>query len=167
VSVAKGGEQEYRDIKAEYVRSHSIDGREICIAAMGRTPHREMARDLLDFTFLSDSHIPLQNIHFVGMALANGPCGSVLWEYVKQNWDAVYERLSVNSVALDWFVENSLSSFDELAIEKDIATFFAAKNIPGLAHPLQIARDNIKRNAAYSARAIPEVRQWLQQNGYL
>ncbi|KIW53349.1 hypothetical protein PV05_08929 [Exophiala xenobiotica] len=167
VSVEKGGEQEYQDVKAEYIENHSIDGREICIAAMGRTSHREMARDLLDFTFLSDRHIALQNIHFVGMALANGPCGSALWDYVKQNWETVYERLSVNSVALNWFIENSLSSFDEPAIEKDITAFFATRMIPDLAHPLRVARDNIKRNAAYTARAVPEVRQWLHQHEYL
>lgn len=167
IAVAKGGEQEYLDVKAEYFRNKSIDGREICIAAMGRTQSSAMARDFLDFTFLSEDHIPLQNIHFVAIALANGPRSSVLWEYIKENWDTIYKRLSSNSVALNLFIENGLSCFDDLAVESDIAKFFAARNISGIEHPLQVVSDNIKMNAAYQARAASEIRPWLQANGLL
>ncbi|KIW37598.1 uncharacterized protein PV06_10241 [Exophiala oligosperma] len=165
ISVAIGGEREYLDVKAEYIRNQSIDGREICIAAMGRTKITAMARDFLDFTFMSEDHIPLQNIHFVAIALANGPCSSVLWEYVKENWDTVYKRLSVNGVALNLFIESGLCCFDDLDVESDIAEFFAARNVPGIEHPLQVVSDNIKMNAAYKARAASEIRPWLQANG--
>ncbi|KIW12561.1 hypothetical protein PV08_09838 [Exophiala spinifera] len=167
ISVAKGGEEEYLDVKAEYIRNQSIDGREICIAAMGRTSISTMARDFLDFTFLSEDNIPLQNVHFVAIALANGPCSSVLWEYTKENWETVYKRLSTNSVALTLFIESGLSCFDELAVEKDIADFFAAQDIPGIENPLQVVSDHIKMNAAYKTRAASEIRPWLQANGLL
>ncbi|KIX95501.1 uncharacterized protein Z520_08621 [Fonsecaea multimorphosa CBS 102226] len=167
VSVVRGEEEEYHAIKAEYIRNNTIDGREICITAMGRTKIPAMARDFLDFTFLSEDHVTLQNIHFVGMALGNGSCAEVLWDYVKDNWDAVYARLRINSVVFEWFIDNALSSLDSLEVEYDIAQFFAAKDLPEIDHPVNIVRDSIKRNAAYKARAGPEVSQWLRENGLL
>ncbi|OAP60504.1 hypothetical protein AYL99_05506 [Fonsecaea erecta] len=167
VSVSRGEEEEYHAIKAEYLRNQTIDGREICIAAMGRTKIPAMARDFLDFTFLTEDHITLQNVHFVGMALGNGPCAEVLWEYVKENWNAVYERLRINSVVFEWFVDNALSSLDSLEVESEISQFFAAKGLLEMKHPIDIVRDSIRRNAAYKARAGAEVSQWLKENGFL
>ena len=167
ISVARGQEEDYFAVKSEYIRNHTIDGREICIAAMGRTKIPAMARDFLDFTFLSEDHVTRQNIHFVGMALGNGPCAEVLWEYVKENWDAVYERLRINSVVFEWFIDNAFCNLDNLDLERDIAQFFATKNLPETDHPINIVRDNIKRNAAYKNRAGPEVSQWLKENGFL
>lgn len=167
ISVSRGGEEEYQAVKAEYIRNRTIDGREICIAAMGRTKHAAMARDFLDFSFASDENVTLQNIHFVGMALGNGTCADVMWEYVKENWDMVYDRLQINNVALNWFIDNALGSLDEPSAERDIAEFFAAKGLPELDHSVDVVRDNIKKNAASKARVRQEVPQWLRENGFL
>ncbi|OAL35112.1 hypothetical protein AYO20_05589 [Fonsecaea nubica] len=167
VSVARGGEEAYRAVKAEYLRNETIDGRELCIAALGRTTLPALTRDYLDMTFRTEDHVTLQNIHFVGMAVGNGPCAEALWEYVKENWDAVYARLRINSIVFEWFVDNALSGLDSLALEADIARFFADKDLPEMAHPVAVVRDNIARNAAFKARVRPEVVQWLKENGLL
>ncbi|EXJ53365.1 uncharacterized protein A1O5_13405 [Cladophialophora psammophila CBS 110553] len=149
ISVARGGEEEYHAIKTEYSRNHTIDGREICIAAMGRTKLPAMARDFLDFTFLSDDHVTLQNIHFVGMALGNGPCVEVLWEYIKENWDRVYERLRINSVAFEWFIDNALRNLDNLEAAQVSRTHRCPQVLYAL-HPNRV--DGIERKGKDKAK---------------
>ncbi|KEF56834.1 uncharacterized protein A1O9_07024 [Exophiala aquamarina CBS 119918] len=164
VAVSQGDELEYKAVKAEYLKNRTIDGREICIAAMGKTGVPAMARDFLDMTFSSDAHVELQNIHFVGNALSNGPCGMELWKYVRSNWDNVYKRLSANNTALEWFIENSLCGIDDAEVGRDVVQFLEGKKIPELDRPMQIVRDSIEQNVARKGQLRLEVTQWLSEN---
>jgi len=164
IAVSKGGEQEYQAVKAEYLKNRTIDGREICIAAMGKTGVRAMARDFLDLTFSSDVHVQLQNIHLVGMALGKGPCSMELWNYVKANWDLVYTRLRANNTALEWFFENSLCGFDDAEVGLDISQLLEGKKIPELDRPIQVVMDSIEQNVSRKGQVVLELRKGLAED---
>ncbi|KAK6005847.1 hypothetical protein QM012_007489 [Aureobasidium pullulans] len=161
LAVLYGGEDEYNAMKAEYLSNCTIDGKEICIAALGRTKLPNLARDLLDFAF-REHRVPLQNLHFVGMAVSNGLCAPELWSYVKQNWDLVWQTLKVNNYALSWFLENSLCGSDDLSIERDIAAFFSDKDVPQIEEVLEIVKGSIRRNAAFKTRARSEIIDYFE-----
>ena len=61
ISVNEGGQSAYAAIKNEYLSTKSIDGREICLQAMGRVQSTELARDFLNFQF--GEHVAVQDAH--------------------------------------------------------------------------------------------------------
>lgn len=165
-AVVGGHGNEYEAVKQEYLKTSSIDGKEICLNAMGRSTDPIIIHNLLDFIF--SDQVPLQNVHVATGALgSNGASRYLLWEYMKANWTAIHARLSMNEVVLNWTIQHGLCHFSDLQVEEDIARFFADKDIQAFASGLRVIKDSIKRNASYKTRDETELGQWLQNRGYI
>lgn len=97
--MAEGGKEAYEAVKNEYINTTSIDGKEICLQALGRVQTTELINDFLDFQF-SDK-VKVQDMHSGSVALAANPqARDTLWRYIKDRWDKVHGKLSGNSVVL-------------------------------------------------------------------
>ncbi|KAJ5134097.1 hypothetical protein N7526_005462 [Penicillium atrosanguineum] len=165
LNVSEGGRKEYNAVKEEYLRTDSVDGKEICLAAMGRTKEPALVQDYLDFVF-SDK-VAIQDAHSGAVSLAaNSKMRHLLWEYIKTNWASVEAHLSSNNVVFERFVRMGLSKFADHKIGEDIASFFNSKNTGAYARALVIVSDNIQTNASYKERDQALVLEWLQAHGY-
>lgn len=165
VNVSEGGRKEYDAVKNEYLRTDSVDGKEICLSALGRTKDAALVTDYLDFVF-SDK-VAIQDIHSGAVSLAaNSKVRHLLWQYIKDNWAAVETRLSSNNVVFERFVRMGLSKFADHQISDDIAAFFKDKDTGAYDRALVIVSDNIRTNASYKAREEALVLEWLQTHGY-
>ena len=165
LNVSEGGRKEYDAVKEEYLRTDSVDGKEICLAAMGRTKDPALVKDYLDFVF-SDK-VAIQDIHSGAVALAaNSKVRHLLWEYIKTNWASVEARLSSNNVVFERFIRMGLSKFADHQIGDDIAAFFQGKNTGAYERALVIVSDNIRTNASYKERDEALALEWLQSHGY-
>ncbi|KAJ5044098.1 hypothetical protein NUH16_000895 [Penicillium rubens] len=165
VNVSEGGRKEYDAVKEEYIRTDSVDGKEICLSALGRTKDAALVKDYLDFVF-SDK-VAIQDIHSGAVSLAaNSKVRHLLWQYIKDNWTAVETRLSFNNVVFERFVRMGLSKFADHQISDEIATFFKDKETGAYDRALVIVSDNIRTNASYKEREEALVLEWLQAHGY-
>lgn len=165
IVVAEGGKEPYEAIKAEYLSTTSIDGKEICLQALGRVHTPELASDFVQFLF-SDK-VAIQDKHSGAASLAANPKARLgLWEVIKANWDAVYAMLSGNMVVLDRFLKLSLSKFADHAVERDIAKFFEGKDNRGYDRGLGVVADTIRGNANYKERDGKVILEWLKAHGY-
>ncbi|KAJ9288246.1 hypothetical protein DTO280E4_6045 [Paecilomyces variotii] len=165
INVREGGREEYEAVKEEYLRTDSVDGKEICLASLGRTKNPELVKDYLDFVF-SDK-VPVQDIHNGAVSLAaNSEVRHLLWDYMKSNWDAVAQRLSANNVVFERFVRMGLSKFADAAIGEDIKSFFKDKDTSAYERALVIVSDTIRTNSRYRERDEKLALQWLQAHGY-
>lgn len=165
VVVSEGGTQDYVSVKEEYLRTDSVDGKEICLGALGRTKISELVRDYLDFVF-SDK-VAIQDIHNGAVSLAsNSSTRHLLWEYMKAHWDMVESRLSTNNVVFERFVRMGLSKFADHTIEADISAFFQDKDTSAYDRALVIVADSIRTNLHYKDRDEGLVLEWLQVHGY-
>lgn len=152
-------------MKEEYFKTDSIDGKEICLAALGRTKNPELVNDYLDFVF-SDK-VAVQDVHNGAASLAaNSKVRGLLWEYIKDNWSAVETRLSANNVVFERFVRIGLSKFADHSIADDIASFFQNKDTSAYDRALVIVSDSIRTNARYKERDEKLVLEWLAAHGY-
>ena len=143
----------------------SIDGKEICLQALGRVEKAELASDFLQFLF-SDA-VAIQDKHSGAASLAFNPKARLgLWEFIKNNWDAVYGRLSGNPVVLDRFLKLSLSKFASHEVERDIAQFFEGKDNRAYDRGLGVIADTIRGNADYKERDGKLIVEWLKAHGY-
>ena len=164
-NVAEGGKSAYDSVKHEYLNNTSIDGKEICLQSLGRVQTTDLVKDFLNFQF-SDK-VAIQDMHTGSIALAANPKARyTLWEYVKENWEKVHEKLSGNSVVLDRYLKSTLQKFASQKIEKDITEFFKDKNTKGYDRGLVQVSDTVRANANYKERDEKLVLEWLQAHGY-
>ena len=50
MNISHGGRTEYGAVKEAYLRTETVDGKEIYLAALGHTKHPDLVKDYLDFT---------------------------------------------------------------------------------------------------------------------
>ncbi|KAI9657062.1 MAG: hypothetical protein M1821_003228 [Bathelium mastoideum] len=164
-AVREGGTDAYDAVVQEYLSTTSIDGKEAALHSLGRVQTGELARRYLDFLF-SDAVAP-QDVHSGGSALAaNAKTRLVQWEWIKEHWTLIRQRLGGNMVVLDRFVRLTLRKFADEAVAKDIEAFFADKDNSGYDRTLGVVADTIQGNAAYRERDRELVREWLEVKGY-
>ncbi|KAL4886368.1 peptidase family M1-domain-containing protein [Aspergillus karnatakaensis] len=165
IAVLEGTRTEYDSVKDEYLKTDTVDGKEICLAALGRTKDAALVDDYLDFVF-SDK-VAIQDVHNGAVSLAaNSKVRHLLWEYLKRNWDSVETRLSANNVVFERFVRMGLSKFADHSIGADIVSFFQDKDTSAYDRALVIVADSIRTNASYKERDEKQVLQWLEAHGY-
>ncbi|KAL4737078.1 peptidase family M1-domain-containing protein [Aspergillus similis] len=165
IAVSEGTRAEYDSVKDEYLKTDSVDGKEICLGALGRTKDAALVNEYLEFVF-SDK-VAIQDVHNGAVSLAaNSKVRHLLWEYMKKNWDSVEARLSANNVVFERFVRMGLSKFADHSVGADIAAFFQDKDTTAYDRALVIVADSIRTNANYKERDEKQVLKWLKEHGY-
>ena len=165
INVAEGGAEAYKAVKEEYLNTTSIDGQEICLQALGQVQSPELVKNFLDFQF--SDNVKVQDTHSGSIALAaNSKARDILWQFIKDNWDALCTKLAGNSVILDRYVRTSLEKFASYEKEKDIMNFFKDKDTSGFDHGLVQVSDTIRGNANYKERDKALVLEWLEAHDY-
>ncbi|KIX08936.1 uncharacterized protein Z518_00014 [Rhinocladiella mackenziei CBS 650.93] len=165
LAVANGGQEEYDTVKAEFKRTTSVDGKEICISALGRSKNPDHAWDLL--VFVTSEDVPPQDAHGGIVAVsANNETRGVAWEFTKTKWERVSKRLAVTNVVIDRWIKMGLPKFSDTAIRDDITEFFKDKDTGAFSRSLVIVSDTITGNANYKQRDEAQLLEWLKTHGY-
>lgn len=163
IAIAKGGQEEFDAVMKEYHSTTTVDGREICLASLGRVHQPELIQQVLDF-MLSDK-VKVQDKHTPAISLSNNHrARHAVWEFIKKNWDTIYAQLSGNMVVLDRFLKNSLNKFSSRAVMEDIEEFFKDKDNHGYDKGLVVIRDSITGNANWVERDAKIVKEWLKEH---
>ena len=164
ISIKFGGKEAYEAVQNEYLTTTSLDGKEITLQSMGQVQTADLAKDYLSFGF---SKVATQDLHSVGVSLANNSkVRETVWQYTKENWPMVREKLGGNMVVLERFLRTCLQKYASFEIEKDIEEFFTGKDNNGYDRGLAVVSDTIKGNAKYRERDMEVVREWLKAHGY-
>ena len=165
IAISEGGRKEYEAVKQEYLNSTSADGKDIGLHSLGSVQTVELVDDFMDFQ-ISDQ-VAMQDMHTGAISLAQNPkAQNALWQYIKEHWEAVHQKLSGNSVVLDRYVKTSLSKFSSHEIEQDIAAFFKDKDTKGYDRGLVQVSDTVRGNANYKERDEQLILEWLKAHGY-
>jgi len=165
--VTQGGQAAYDAVKTEYSTTSSIDGKEICLQALGRVQTPELAAEFLAFLF--SPAVAVQDKHSGALAMAtNSKVRYELWRFVRDRWDdVVFPILSGNMVVLERFLRMGLIKFASLEVADEIKGFFAGKDCRGFDRGLGVVDDTVRGQALYRMRDEAVVREWLGANGYL
>ncbi|KPI37465.1 Alanine/arginine aminopeptidase [Cyphellophora attinorum] len=165
MAVANGGKYEWNTVKDEYLKTKSVDGKEICLVALGRSKDKQLVGELLEFA-MTDK-VPPQDAHSAIVAVAaNNENRLVGWEFTRDQWDRVSKKLGVSNIVLDRWIKMGFTSFADEAVAEDIANFFKDKDTTAFARSLVIISDSIAANAAYKNRDEAVLLEWLKANGY-
>lgn len=165
IGVAEGGQEAFDAVTNEYLSTTTIDGREICLASLGRAREPEVVSQVLDF-MLSDK-VKVQDKHTPAIALSNNSDARyALWSFIRENWETISKQMSGNLVVLDRFVKNSLNKFASHQTLDEMEKFFADKDTAGYDKGLAAIKDTVSGNAAYVERDGENVLAWLKEHGY-
>jgi len=165
LAIANGGQEEYDAMKAEFKKTTTVDGKEICIQALGRSKNPDLAWDLLEFVISEE--VPAQDSHGGIVAVSNNnETRTVAWEFTKKNWERVEKRLGGTGIVIDRWIKMGLPKFSDIAIRDDIAEFFKDKNTAAFNRSLVIVSDAITGNANYKQRDEEQLLEWLKAHGY-
>ncbi|RPA99973.1 hypothetical protein L873DRAFT_1835141 [Choiromyces venosus 120613-1] len=163
IVIAEGGQEEYDAVLNEYLSTSAVDGKEICLSALGRVRKPELIQQFLEL-MLSDK-VKTQDKHTPAISLSNNAhARHALWEFIKKNWETIYKQLSGNMVVLDRFLKNSLNKFASLDVKEDIEKFFADKDTHGYEKGLALISDSIKGNANWVQRDQEAVGKWVKEH---
>lgn len=165
MNVANGGPSEYNAVKQEYLKSTSVNDKEACLQALGRTKDPKLAQDLLELVTSED--VPTQDAHQGPSAVsANNKTRVEVWKFTKTQWKRLNDRLAVNNICMDRWMKMGLNSYSDHSIEKEISEFFKDKDTRAYDRSLVVISDTIKGNANYKERDEKLVMEWLQVHGY-
>ncbi|KAF8246649.1 hypothetical protein K440DRAFT_655076 [Wilcoxina mikolae CBS 423.85] len=165
IAVAEGGQEALDAILKEYTSTKTVDGREICLASLGRAREPAVIKQVLAF-MLSDK-VKVQDKHTPAISLSNNSSARhALWEFIQENWEEIYRQMSGNMVVLDRFLKNSLNKFSSRKTLEEIQKFFEGKDNTGYDKGLGTVKDSIEGNAGYVERDGEKVREWLKAHGY-
>jgi aminopeptidase N len=166
IAVKEGGEQAFKAVQNEYLNTTSIDGKEICLQALGRVQTPELAQEFLSFIF-SDK-VAMQDKHSGTIALSNNSKVRIeVWKFVRDHWeDKIFPTLSGNMVVLERFLRFGLNKFADDKVASEIADFFKGKDTRGYDKGVAVIDDTIRSHAKYRARDEGVVREWLKANRY-
>jgi len=163
--VANGGQEEYSAVKAEFKKAISVDIKETCIQAMGRSKSAESANDLLNF--VTSEEVAIQDAHGgIAAIAANNETRHVAWEWTRAQWDRVMKTLGVSNIVLDRWIKMGLGSFSDRKTGEDISEFFKDKDTRAFARSLVVVSDTIQGNANYKERDEKTLLEWLRAHDY-
>jgi len=165
LAVANGSQEEYDTMKAEFSKTTTVDGKEMCIQALGRSKNPEHAWDLLEFVISED--VSAQDAHGGVVAVsANNETRTVAWDFTKKRWDRIEERFGGTGIVIDRWVKMGLPKYSDTAIRDDIRDFFKDKNTAKFNRSLVVVSDTITGNASYKQRDEAQLLEWLKAHKY-
>ena len=166
IAIREMGEPAYKAVQEEYIKTTSVDGKETCLLALGKVQSTALAEDFLNFQYTDK--VAVQDMHTGAVSLASNPkVRAVLWDYIKQHWDTVHQKLSKNPVVLDRYLKTTLTKFASQQIEEDIAAFFKDKDTKSYDRGLVQISDSVQANASYKERDEEIVLEWLKAHDYV
>lgn len=165
IAVKYGGREAYEAVLNEYINTTSVDGKEITLASLGRIQDPKLAKEYLDWSM--SGAVATQDVHSPARAVTlNSKVRPVVWEFIKENWPMLREKLGGNMVVLERYLRMSLNKFSSLEVESDIQKFFADKDNTGYDRGLAVVSDTIKGSARYKENDLETIREWLTAHGY-
>ncbi|KAL2157238.1 hypothetical protein VTH06DRAFT_6278 [Thermothelomyces fergusii] len=161
-------------LKNEWFTTPAIDGKEICLQALGHTADESLVKDvILPFLFnksppaAAADAVTTADMHILAGVLAgNRVARPLLWAYLRDHWDQLDAKLGGNPILVDRMVKVSLPKFSDLETLAEIERFFAGIDTKGFDRTLEQVKDSIRARAAYKARDTEGIRGWLVANGY-
>ncbi|KAF7188227.1 Aminopeptidase 1 [Pseudocercospora fuligena] len=150
-----------------YSTTHSPHERESIAKAMGQTSEFDSARELLHSIF-SNQIFAAQDLETFAVEMAeNSAVPGVVWDFIKEEWELVCDRLAGSMAIFEPFLRSCLQTLTSIEDAEELEEFFSDKDTLGYQRGLTVALDFIRANARFKERAGEEVREWLRSNGFI
>lgn len=166
ISDPNATEEDFKFVYDTIKSSKALDSNEIALTALGTATNPELIQKALGL--ILDPEIPIMDVSFVSISLSsNKKARWAFWNYLKDNYDAIYTRLNANRIVFDRFIKFTLGRFASDEAYEEIKTFFAEKNTYGFERSIDQVLDSIRTNSSWVSRDKDDVSEWLSAHNYV
>ena len=160
-------------LKSLWFSTSSIDGKDICLSALGHTRDTKLLEsEILPFLFNisppapPSNSVPSGDMHMLASSLAaNSVARTMQWDFMRQNWPDVEKKMA-NPVVLDRFIKLSLQQFTKESAVDEMVDFFEDKDTSAYARTLETVKDKVRARSRFRVREEKELLKWLKAQGY-
>ncbi|CAM9020297.1 unnamed protein product [Wickerhamomyces anomalus] len=166
ISDPNATDEDFKFVYDTIKNSKALDSNEIALTALGTVTNPDLIQKALNL--ILDPEIPIMDVSFISISLSsNKKARWAFWNYLKENYDAIYNRLNANRIVFDRFIKFTLGKFSSDEAYEEIKSFFASKNTYGFERSIDQVLDGIKTNSSWVSRDKDDVREWLNTHGYI
>lgn len=159
-------EEEFDFVYNTIKTSKTVDGVELALGALGTATNPKLIQKALGL--ILDPSIKIMDVSFVVIPLSSNPKARwAYWNYIKENYDAIYTRLNANRIVFDRFIKYTLGKFSSDEAYEDIKSFFADKDTKSFERSVDQVLDGIKTGSAWVSRDKEDVKEWLSTHKYI
>ncbi|XP_029018909.1 endoplasmic reticulum aminopeptidase 2 [Betta splendens] len=147
-----------------YNISLSAAQKEKILFALTRSRDADKLQRLLELG-LEGKVIRLQDLSSVILMVSRNPQGHHLaWNFVKENWDSLVQRLQLGSFCMRNIIIGTTGQFSFPEELTEVQSFFhSIKEQVSQLRAAQLALDNVKKNVRWVKRNLEPLRNWLTE----
>ncbi|GES62400.1 aminopeptidase 2 [Aspergillus terreus] len=166
IVLKNGGAKEYDVVLDRFRNAPTSDEKTTALRCLGAAEDPALIQRTLDLA--SGDEVKNQDIYMPLGGLRGHTAGiDARWTWMKNNWDALYQRLPPGLGMLGTVVQLSTASFCTEAQLRDVETFFASKDTKGFDRAVEQSLDAIRAKINWVKRDGADVESWLKANKYL
>jgi aminopeptidase N len=161
-ALRQGGMPEFELLKKLYKDADSSLEESLVLGAMGASKDPAVIKSALDFN-MTDAVRKQDGAAIVGSAAGSRAGKRVVWDWVRENWDAVEGKFGGGGVSsgLTRIIGASCSGLASEADAADIEAFYLPKKIEGAERTVSQAAEAVRARAARVDRDAEKVGKWL------
>ncbi|TQB73341.1 Aminopeptidase 2 mitochondrial [Monascus purpureus] len=165
IILQNGGEKEYDVVLDRFRNAATSDESTTALRCLGAAKDAALIKRTLDLA--SSNEVRNQDIYMPLSGLRNHTAGvEARWVWLKENWNALYQRLPPSLGMLGTVIQISTSSLCTEEQLKDVQAFFGEKDTKGFDRALYQSADAVTAKINWVKRDGEDVSAWLKANGY-
>ncbi len=159
ITAENSGEKEFEILKNLYIKEELSSEKNRIGNAMCLFEDPNIIKKALDFSL--SEHVRTQDIgRFLVISFGNKKGWQVTWQFVKDHWDELLERME--GIEMDWIIDGAASIVDE-TLAKDIFAFFTSHPYPKLDKAMRQVKEQIESNLDWAKRDREAIEKYLDK----
>eukprot|EP01111_Echinosteliopsis_oligospora_P007854 TRINITY_DN2317_c1_g1_i3.p1 TRINITY_DN2317_c1_g1~~TRINITY_DN2317_c1_g1_i3.p1 ORF type:complete len:885 (+),score=286.66 TRINITY_DN2317_c1_g1_i3:86-2656(+) len=157
-----GGQATLDTFIRHYTEATSSEDKTRILSLLAQQPTAELTRKVYEWA-LNSGHVRDQDFFMIFSATASIPHGpETAWAFLKDNWDAIYTRLSGGGALLTRIIGNVTAGFNRKNAAQEIEEFFKAHPYPPADRTIKQSIETINSRSAWLERSRDDVASYLQ-----
>jgi puromycin-sensitive aminopeptidase len=160
---ANGDEATFNQIVELYKKADTPELRVLLLQVLPLQPTPELTKKAFEFSLGPDVRDQdLYMLYFTCHGVPHG--GEVAWQFLRDNWDQYFQRLSKGSMMLARIIGKGTEKFSTAERAKEVEQFFTEHPFAPAERTVKQSIENIGRNAKWLSSARDDVAAWLKNN---
>jgi len=165
IVLANGGETEYDQVIDLYRKAQSAEEKSMILAILAQQPSEHLTRKALQFTLSGEVRDQdLFSIYYKLGGLQHG--ARVGWQFVQDNWEGYYSRLSKGAMILTRIIGRATDSFTTPDKAQEIEAFFRDHPYAPAERTVKQSIETIRMRAGWLNSSRQDVEAWLLHNKF-
>lgn len=142
----------------EELSTATLTHKESILLALGEIKNADLFESCFVLLFIVEP----MDVQFLAESWGRNPfIRDALWSFIKEQYEKIYERISINSVVIDRFIRFSLRDLVGSDVKEDVEAFFKNKNVEGFDRGVRQTLERIERNTKYAESNIEGVENFF------